>query len=244
MVWFKVDDTLHSHPKARRAGMAAIGMWSLAGSYAGQYVTEGFVPEWFVSSWPNGRKLAAALVAAGMWSPGVRDGEAGWYFHDWSHYQPSKEEVDRERAHNRERQKRFREKRAEARRNGVTNDVTSSVTNAVSNGTPSRPDPSRPEQGVTQLGGERPETLRSVGATRPTPNEARCTAHIGVADPGPCRGCGRERERIERQIQRDTEQQRQATERAAIACTRCDGVWITDEHGQPTRRKCDHRRTA
>lgn len=26
MPWFKVDDKIHSHPKARRAGLAAMGL--------------------------------------------------------------------------------------------------------------------------------------------------------------------------------------------------------------------------
>ena len=33
MPHFRVDDALHSHPKAQRAGDEALGMWTLAGSY-------------------------------------------------------------------------------------------------------------------------------------------------------------------------------------------------------------------
>jgi hypothetical protein len=52
----------------------------------------------------------------------MKAGETGWQFHDWEHFQPSKEEIERDRAHNRERQKRFREKRREARLKVVKND--------------------------------------------------------------------------------------------------------------------------
>jgi len=119
MPWFKVDDTLHSHPKSRGAGLAAMGLWTLAGSYCSQYVTEGFVPAWFVTGWPNGRKLAGALVTAGLWRSCERAGEKGWEFHDWEHYQMTKDEIERDRELNRERQRKFREKRREARQQSI-----------------------------------------------------------------------------------------------------------------------------
>lgn len=122
MPWFKVDDTLHGHPKARAANLPAMGLWTLAGSYASQYTTEGFVPEWFVTSWPSGRKHATALVRTGLWREGERAGESGWWFHDWEHYQMTKEEIDRDRELNRERQRRFREGRRKARESAIRND--------------------------------------------------------------------------------------------------------------------------
>lgn len=122
MPWYKVDDGLHSHPKARRAGLAALGLWTVAGSWSAQHAQEGFVPNWFAAGWPNGRKRATELVAAGLWHAGERDGEAGWWFHDWEHFQPSRAEIERDREHNRERQKRFREKRRQARVKVTDND--------------------------------------------------------------------------------------------------------------------------
>lgn len=115
MPWFKVDDTLHSHPKPRKAGLAAMGLWSLAGSYCMAYKTDGFVPAWFVSSWPNGRKLADQLVKAGQWEIGERDGETGWYFHDWHDYQPSSDEIEADREQSRERQRKHRQRLRESR---------------------------------------------------------------------------------------------------------------------------------
>jgi len=118
MPWFKVDDTLHSHPKPRRAGLAAMGLWSLAGSHCMAYKTDGFVPDWYVSSWPNGRKLATQLVVAGMWEPAVIDGEMGWTFHDWTDFQMTSDEIEADREYARERQRRHREKQRAARQNG------------------------------------------------------------------------------------------------------------------------------
>lgn len=115
MPWFKVDDTLHSHPKPRKAGLAAIGLWSLAGSYAMNYKTDGFVPGWYVVGWPQGKRLSDTLVKAGLWEIGEKDGEPGWFFHDWSHYQPSSAEIEADREHARERQRKRRQKLRESR---------------------------------------------------------------------------------------------------------------------------------
>lgn len=164
MPWFKVDDTLHGHPKTRRAGLAAMGMWVLAGSYSMSYVTEGFVAEWWVNSFPQGRKRAGELVAAGFWQTGERDGERGWVFHDWPDYQPSKAEIEADREASRERQRKFRAKRREERRNAVTN----TVTDGVSHGTPSRPVPTRPDPARSSV------VLSVVGDGSPSPNR-----HLG-----------------------------------------------------------------
>lgn len=110
MPWFKVDDTLHGHPKARRAGLSAMGMWVLAGSYCAAYATEGFISEQWVVSFPKGRSLAVELVVVGLWLPAEKDGENGWEFHDWLQYQPSKAEIEADRAMSAARQKRWRQK--------------------------------------------------------------------------------------------------------------------------------------
>ena len=99
---------------------------------------------------------------------------------------------------------------------------------------------------TTSQGGNRPVTLHAATATEPTPinpTEARCTAHRGIADPGPCRGCRRERERGERLAAQEAEQAARDNERRARDCTDCDGVHVIDSNGKPTRAKCSHPRT-
>lgn len=135
MPWFQVDDTLATHPKAREAGLAAMGLWAVAGAYAAQHLTEGHVPDWYVNSWPAGRKLAARLVSARLWI--VADD--GWRFHQWEDRQRTKAEVEADRKANRDRQKKWREeqrrKAAEAAAsNGETNDASNAESNAVTNG--------------------------------------------------------------------------------------------------------------
>lgn len=85
MPHFRVDDALHSHPKAQRAGDEALGMWSRAGSFCMSYLTDGFVPDWWVKQQPKGVAKAKRLVAAGLWLDGAeRDGEKGWQFHEFT----------------------------------------------------------------------------------------------------------------------------------------------------------------
>lgn len=131
MPWFRVDDTLNAHPKARTAGLPAMGLWVVAGAYSAQYLTEGFVPEWYVASWPSGKKHAARLVAAGLWSRAPE----GWQFHQWEERQPTKEQVEADRAKTRDRQRKYRDKRRDAA-------VSDGGSNAVTNAAPTQPIPS------------------------------------------------------------------------------------------------------
>lgn len=111
MTWFKVDDTLHGHPKARRSGAAAMGIWVLAGSYCGAYNTAGFVPDWWVREWGRtGTTAARKLVDIGLWDEAEQDGEPGYQFHDWNDYQPLSEQVERSREAWRSKKARQRER--------------------------------------------------------------------------------------------------------------------------------------
>lgn len=98
MPWFKVDDKIHDHEKARKAGVAAMGLWALAGSWCMDNLKDGFVPEGVPIRWArNYRTLAQQLVKVGLWTVAVKDGEKGWQFHDWLRYQPSAAKVRQDR---------------------------------------------------------------------------------------------------------------------------------------------------
>lgn len=143
MPWFKVDDKLHDHRKARQAGSSAMGLWVLAGSWAADNTMDGFVPESVCSRWDSRfRRLAERLVEVGLWETGELDGEAGWWFHDWKHMQPSKDEVLGKREQARERMARVR-----ANKTSGSQDVRANTEGTSQNVrlTPSRPVPSRPE---------------------------------------------------------------------------------------------------
>ncbi len=115
MTWFKVDDDIADHPKVRRLGkdrLPAMGMWTLLGSWAGRYNTEGFVPDEIVERYDPKHKLARKLVEVGLWEVTEQSGERGYQYHDWFDIQPSVAEIEKKKAKNRERQRRFRLRRA------------------------------------------------------------------------------------------------------------------------------------
>ena len=131
MPWFRIDDSFHSHPKTMVTSPAALGLWAVAGSWSSAHLTDGVVPDRVLPLLlPDAAKLARELVAAGLWErhKGV------WKFHDWREYNPTKEAVEKSRANNARRQRRWQE----AQHNGVSNAVSNGTTNSA----PTRPDPS------------------------------------------------------------------------------------------------------
>lgn len=81
MTWFKVDDSFNSHPKSLESSLAAIGLWTLAGSWSGKHLTDGFVPDAAVLSLSRGSaELAEELVTAGLW----KRAKGGYRFHQWA----------------------------------------------------------------------------------------------------------------------------------------------------------------
>lgn len=87
-MWFKVDDKLHDHRKARKAGKSAMGVWVLAGSWSMDNETDGFIPADVLSRWGTAAD-ARRLIDAGLWRETTHKGEQGFRFHDWSRFQPS-----------------------------------------------------------------------------------------------------------------------------------------------------------
>lgn len=106
MAWFNADDKMHSHPKMRAAGLEAIGLWTLAGTYCTDYLTDGAVPDWFVDSWPRGKQLALKLVKADLWE----STDEGWQFLSWSEYQRTKAQVIADKKKAADRVKEWRQK--------------------------------------------------------------------------------------------------------------------------------------
>jgi len=90
MTWFPVDDRFHSHPKAAAVSLAAIGLWTLAGSWAKGQPSNGDVPQHMITSLSRGAtELADELVTAGLW----RRTKAGYRFHQWSERNPTRSEA-------------------------------------------------------------------------------------------------------------------------------------------------------
>lgn len=111
MPWFKVDDKLHSHPKRYRAGLAAMGLWTIAGSWASDQLTDGFIPADILKALGGTKAHAKSLVDAGLW-----DEEPGGYrFHDWAEQNPTRADVHADRQRERDRKAEWRAKKATLR---------------------------------------------------------------------------------------------------------------------------------
>ena len=66
---------------------APLGIWALAGAWAGKNRTDGWVPEDELDRWDDDwQTLVDRLVKAGFWWPHERDGEPGYGFNDWHDY--------------------------------------------------------------------------------------------------------------------------------------------------------------
>lgn len=149
MAWFKVDDHLAFHPKVVAAGNAAMGLWTRAGSYCAAHLTDGCLPRAMLG--PLGGRLrdAQKLIECDLWEAT----EEGWRFRNWNEFQPTKAQVEADRAATAERVREWRKRKGNDVGNGVTNDVS----NTVGTDAPSRPVPSRPEEPIGSSPKRKPE---------------------------------------------------------------------------------------
>lgn len=158
MTWFKVDDSLHSHMKAIRAGEAAMGLWVLAGSWSADQLTDGWIPRRIARRLsPRADKLAKNLESVGLWTPDWRENEPGWVFHSWSDYQPTRADVEARRKADADRRARWRKARQEAKSAGQSTsesrqesqqesrDESRRDTGRAARGVSVLPDPTRPD---------------------------------------------------------------------------------------------------
>jgi len=112
MPWFNADDKMHGHPKVRVAGLEAIGLWVVCGTYCTDYLTDGRVPSWYVLSWPKGKQLADKLIKSGFWEKADDD----YQFLSWDEYQRTKEKVLEDRKEARDRMAKYRAEQAEKKK--------------------------------------------------------------------------------------------------------------------------------
>lgn len=176
MTWFKVSDGLAFHGKAISAGNEAIGAWVRAGAWssAPDNLTDGFIPRGVATTIAPAR-VWSRLIASGLVETPT-DGRDGYQIHGFLDYNPSADDVRKERETTRKRVESWREKRRGG--NGASNAVTSSVTNGVR--TPAvhvpRPVPSRPctDPPVVPHGGPPPgDTVEAHRTADPPPKSAR-----------------------------------------------------------------------
>lgn len=111
MPWFPVDDGFAFHHKAVKAGNAAIGLWTRAGSWCSQQLTDGYVPDEIVPVLGTTAQ-ARRLVRVGLWD----EVDGGYQFHGWTEDErnPTRSKVSEARQKASERKAKYRAaKRAE-----------------------------------------------------------------------------------------------------------------------------------
>lgn len=109
MPWFKVDDGFANSKQVvripRKFRCAAVGLWTLAGTWSSKELTDGFVPEHMLEELAATKADAGRLVEAELWC--AVDG--GWQFVGWEKYQPTRVQVLAERDKEADRKRRWRE---------------------------------------------------------------------------------------------------------------------------------------
>jgi hypothetical protein len=96
MAWVRLDDGYPEHPKVDRVGPSAAWLNVCAWAYCARNLTDGFVPNDRVSRLANVRQTALLvdkLLNAHLWERV----EGGYQVHDYLVYNPSREQVQRER---------------------------------------------------------------------------------------------------------------------------------------------------
>jgi hypothetical protein len=141
-MWVKVDDALPDHPKvveaAENLGSNGVGrvlaLWLKGMCYCNHNLTDGFIPCRILKSWTmvDRRPLdvASVMVMAGIFYQEAR----GFRFHDFTDYQPSREDVALKRKKDLERK---RKKKAEAESGGIPHGI--GAESAAVPSTPARP---------------------------------------------------------------------------------------------------------
>lgn len=196
MPHFRVDDALHSHPKAQRAGDEAMGMWARAGSFCMAYLTNGFVPEWWVKQQPKGTTKARKLVEVGLWHDGAQlDGEKGYQFHEFvgPGRQDSREKIEADRELARKRKQKSRgssqqESQQESQRDDPRDERRSSRRSPSRDARVTQPNPTQSTSLVTL---EREGNLSNARDERPPD---RCSRHMNDPLPPPCGRCAAARQ--------------------------------------------------
>jgi hypothetical protein len=152
MPWVRLDDSHHDDPRVLAVSLAAVGLLHIGLIWASRHLTDGWVSEQMLRS-RAGRsieKLTAALERVNLMTRSEREGIPGWRIaDDLVALQPTREQVERQRAAARDRQQRHRGSQPDE--NVTDNRLTPesrrdiNVTDAVVTLLSHDPDPTRPD---------------------------------------------------------------------------------------------------
>jgi hypothetical protein len=122
MPWFALDDGFDTHPKVRKAGNAAVGLFVRLGVHATKHLTEGHLDGVIVRDYGTARNRPQAdhRRHAPRTRPRLPTLPAarrrGYYIHDYLDYNKSRAQIEAAREAARKRQKRPRQRTPEPKR--------------------------------------------------------------------------------------------------------------------------------
>ncbi|MFE5895866.1 mucin-2 [Streptomyces sp. NPDC056488] len=117
MPWFALDDGFDTHPKVRKAGNAAAGLFTRLGAHCAKHLTEGKVDAEVVRDYGTPAQVRK-LVEVGMLHPVGHDcphpkcqqpAPGGYYLHDFLDYNKSRKQIEAAREAGRQRQQKGRD---------------------------------------------------------------------------------------------------------------------------------------
>ena len=120
MPWFALDDGFDTHPKVRKAGNAAVGLFVRLGVHATKHLTEGHLDGAIVRDYGTDATVRKLITVGMLHAHGhacrrcPQPVEGGYYIHDYLDYNKSRAQIEAAREAARKRQNRGRET---ARRN-------------------------------------------------------------------------------------------------------------------------------
>ena len=137
MTWFKVDDQWLRHPKTQALSKDGKLLWLAGGLHCAAHLTDGVILKTslrLIAAEADVKPTTVAeLIAVGLW----HEESDRYIVHQWLDYQPSREQVEGDRAKARERMKNKRSSSGEVPPNVPPN-------NGRSSASPTRPDQTSP----------------------------------------------------------------------------------------------------
>ena len=162
MTWTKVSDEFCDDPTMLQLCRDDRLLWVEALVYCNRVLSDGYIPMAALTRFTDHPQVIegmSRLQDADL----VEVLEGGWQIVNFTKDQRSREQVEATRAEAKERMQRWRAKRSQGKRDGVTNEVTNAVGNAL-------PDPPRPEG---RRGGETGVAASVADASSAPPAESR-----------------------------------------------------------------------
>lgn len=107
MTWTKLDDSFYDNPKIIEGGNEVAGAFARSLSYCGKHNTDGTFPKVIGDDIARRKKVTDTLLELGLW---ILDGRR-YFIPDYLEFNPSAEQVEKDRATARERMRELRANR-------------------------------------------------------------------------------------------------------------------------------------